>query len=126
LGRLNLAETQTLADRTNVDQALRRAKQDARQDSDKHIITVNSDSESSEEDDTIPPAFMAPKAYKLGKLTAKVSQTTDNDALSALVLEFIKVLKSNTSRTLTKDGFAFLDALNKQLEDPSVFVVPMR
>ncbi|KAJ3910615.1 kinase-like domain-containing protein [Lentinula edodes] len=125
LGRMNLGDNQTLADRTNVAQAVRQAKQDVGQDSDKRTITISSDSEG-QENDTVPPAFMAPKAYKLAKLTNRTSSATDNAALSELVLEFIKVMKSNTSRTLIKDGFAFLDALNKQLEDPSVFVVPMR
>ncbi|KAE9404021.1 CK1/CK1 protein kinase [Gymnopus androsaceus JB14] len=124
LGRLNLVETQTLADRTNVAQAVRKAKADTGKDSDKRIISVSSGSGS--ENDTVPPAFISPKAYKLSKLTAKASDATDNAALSNLVQEFINVMKSNTSRTLTKDGFAFLDALNKQLEDPSVFLAPMR
>ncbi|KAJ4482194.1 kinase-like domain-containing protein [Lentinula aciculospora] len=125
LGRMNLGDNQTLADRTNVAQAVRQAKQDVRRDSDKHTVTISSDSEG-QDNDTVPPPFVSPKAYKLAKLTVKVSSATDNVALSELVLEFIKVMQSNTSRTLIKDGFAFLDALNKQLEDPSVFIVPMR
>ncbi|KAJ4000384.1 kinase-like domain-containing protein [Lentinula boryana] len=124
LGRMNLGENQTLADRTNVAQAVRQAKQDMRRDSDMQTV-ISGDSES-QENDSVPPASMLPKAYKLAKLTIRVPSTTDNAALSELVLEFIKVMKSNTSRTLIKDGFAFLDALNKQLEDPSVFVLPMR
>lgn len=124
LGRMNLAETQTLADRTNVAQAVRKAKADAGKSSDKYVVSVSSLGR--EEDDTVPPPFISPKAYKLSKLTAKASSATDNVALAELVSEFIKVMKSNTSRALTKDGFAFLDALNKQLEDPSVFIVPMR
>jgi casein kinase 1 len=36
------------------------------------------------------------------------------------------LLQANSSRTLTKEGFAFLDALYKQLVDPSVFVLPLR
>ncbi|KAJ3716973.1 kinase-like domain-containing protein [Lentinula raphanica] len=125
LGRMNLGENQTLADRTNVAKAVRQAKQDARRDSDKHTV-ISSNADGQENDDSVPPAHMLPKAYKLAKLTIKVSSATDNAALSDLVLEFIKIMKSNTSRTLIKDGFSFLDALNKQLEDPSVFVLPMR
>lgn len=66
------------------------------------------------------------KAAHLSLLARKVPDTTDNAALSKLVLEFWQVLSSNRSRALTKEGFAFLDALYKQLTDPSVYVVPMR
>ncbi|KIK69595.1 hypothetical protein GYMLUDRAFT_33969 [Collybiopsis luxurians FD-317 M1] len=123
LGRLNLNEKQNLADRTNVDQAVRQAKQDARRDSERHVITVSSGTESA---DAAPLTSSTPKAQRLAKLATKAAAATDNTALSELVLEFIKVMKSNTSRTLTKDGFAFVDALHKQLADPSVFVQPMR
>ncbi|KAF4577125.1 hypothetical protein EYR36_005112 [Pleurotus pulmonarius] len=68
-----------------------------------------------------------PKAYRLDRLAAKLGSATDNARLAAIVLEFIQVLKGyNSSRALTKEGFAFLDALHKQLSDPSVFVLPMR
>lgn len=38
----------------------------------------------------------------------------------------MQVLQTHRSRTLTKEAFAFLDALYKQLADPSVYVRPMR
>ncbi|EEB92730.1 hypothetical protein MPER_08719, partial [Moniliophthora perniciosa FA553] len=79
-----------------------------------------------ESDDTVPPPFMTLKAYKLSKLTSKVSKAIDNCELAQRVHEFVAVMRSNTSRTLTKDGFGFLDALHKQLADPSVFIEPMR
>lgn len=66
------------------------------------------------------------KATQLGGLTRRVRDTTDNLALARVVREFRDVLESSRSRTLTKEGFAFLDALHKQLADPSVFVQPMR
>ncbi|KAF5389311.1 hypothetical protein D9757_003495 [Collybiopsis confluens] len=125
LGRLNLNDTQTLADRTNVAQAVRRAQKDVYRESDSDTVTITRSTDN-EEEDTAPPVHLTPKAHRLSKLAAQASSATDNMALCELVLEFIKVMKSNTSRTLTKDGFAFIDALYKQLEDPSVFIVPMR
>jgi hypothetical protein len=113
-----------------VDEAVRKAKDAAKDDSAKEdsqsveVIDITSDSE--EEDDTIPPPHLTPKAYKLTKLTKRASDAIDNTALSALVVEFVGILKSYSSRTLTKEGFAFIDTLYKQLTDPSVFVLPMR
>ncbi|KAI0685806.1 CK1/CK1 protein kinase [Cytidiella melzeri] len=66
------------------------------------------------------------KATQLTQLTRRIRDATDNVALARVVREFTEVLDSSRSRTLTKEGFAFLDALYKQLADPSVFVMPMR
>ncbi|KAJ6619462.1 kinase-like protein [Mycena sp. CBHHK59/15] len=128
LTNLDLRDTQVLGDRRTVDEAVRKAKDAAKDDSAKEqqsreVIDITSDSEG---DDTIPPPFLTPKAYKLSKLTRRASEATDNAALSKLVFEFIAILKSNSSRTLTKEGFAFIDTLYKQLADPSVFILPMR
>ncbi|KAJ7134548.1 kinase-like domain-containing protein [Mycena epipterygia] len=117
-----------LGDRETVDEAVRKAKDAAKDDSAKddqlrEVIDITSDSE---DDDTIPPPFLTPKAYKLTKLTKRASEASDNAGLSELVFEFVGILKSNSSRTLTKEGFAFIDTLYKQLADPSVFVLPMR
>jgi len=60
------------------------------------------------------------------RLSKSVTEATDNHALSSLVSEFAEVLRNTGSRTLTREGFSFLDALHKQLADPSVFVVPLR
>lgn len=67
-----------------------------------------------------------PKAAHLAKLRRTVSQVTNNEALAEVVDEFVQVLQTHRSRTLTKEAFAFLDALYKQLADPSVYVRPMR
>ncbi|TFK73561.1 kinase-like protein, partial [Pluteus cervinus] len=64
------------------------------------------------------------KATRLAKLTKQAPEATDNKLLSDLVQEFIAALQCNTSRTMTKEGFRFIDALHKQLADPSVFVAP--
>jgi hypothetical protein len=128
LGNLDLGDAQVLGDRETVDEAVRKAKDAAKEDSSKEnqshdVIEIDSDSEGIQ---TIPPPHLNPKAYKLSKLAKRASEASDNTVLSELVLEFIAILKSNSSRTLTKEGFTFLDTLYKQLADPSVFVVPMR
>ncbi|KAJ7640545.1 kinase-like protein [Mycena rosella] len=118
-----------LGDRETVDEAVRKAKDAAKDDSTKddnqsrEVIDITSDSEN---DTTIPPPFLTPKAYKLTKLTKRASEALDNAGLSELVFEFVRILQSNSSRTLTKEGFTFIDTLYKQLADPSVFVLPMR
>ncbi|KAF7365284.1 Dual specificity kinase 1 [Mycena venus] len=117
-----------LGDRETVHEAVRKAKDAAKDDSSKdsqsvEVIDITSDSE---DDDTIPPPHLTPKAYKLTKLTKRASEAADNLTLSVLVVEFVDLLKSYTSRTLTKEGFAFIDTLYKQLADPSVFVLPLR
>lgn len=127
LTNLNLGERQALADRTNVAAAVRLAKADAKNESGrqadpKDVITVSSGSESR----SIPPPFLTPKAHRLEKLCKRASEAVDNVALSSLVKEFIEVLQSNKSRTLTKEAFRFLDVLYKQLADPSVFIQPLR
>lgn len=47
-------------------------------------------------------------------------------ALSHAVIEFRRILEDTNSRNLTKEGFAVLDAIYKQLADPSVFIAPLR
>ncbi|KAG5642154.1 hypothetical protein DXG03_003558 [Asterophora parasitica] len=122
LTNLNLAkavdERQVLGERDNLDEAVRRARADLKGDrstATREVIDLSSDSEG-----------IVPKAQRLTRLAAKAAGATDNAALSRLVTEFIEVMKSNSGRTLTKEGFCFLDALYKQLADPSVFVTPMR
>ncbi|GLB38475.1 putative protein kinase [Lyophyllum shimeji] len=114
---------QVLGDRKNVEEAVRQARANLKDDSTatREVIEISSDSEGCSVD-----VVLVPKAKRLAKLTARASDATNNAALSSLVREFLEVMKCNSSRALTKDGFAFLDALYKQLEDPSVFVAPMR
>lgn len=63
------------------------------------------------------------KAAAMKRLTSSVSKAVDNVELGRLVGEFIQVLRSNSSKFMTKEGFAFLDSLESQLVDPDVFVV---
>lgn len=127
LKKLELVERPVLGDRKNIEEAVRKAQQDARNGEPsqktivKEVIEVNDS-----EDESIPPPFLTPKAHRLVKLTNKASEATNNAALSGLVREFIEVLQCNSSRTLTKEAFHFLDVLYKQLADPSVFVTPLR
>ena len=73
-----------------------------------------------------PAAHRHTKASQITKLTQAAGQAADNRALAQITADFVKVLQSSNSRTLTREGFAFLDALHKQLADPSVFIVPLR
>ncbi|KAF7299076.1 Dual specificity kinase 1 [Mycena indigotica] len=125
LTNLDLGEVR-IGDRAIVDEAVRRAKAAARDDSTKSLEVIDISSDSEEGDNTIPPPHLTPKAHKLMKLVKRAEDATDNSTLAQCVLEFVGILKSNSSRTLTKEGFAFIDTLCKQLSDPSVFMLPLR
>ncbi|KAH9179129.1 kinase-like domain-containing protein [Lactarius sanguifluus] len=86
-------------------------------------VVVISDGESSGE---YGPVHRHNKAARITKLTQAAGQAADNRVLARLTEDFVKVLRNSNSRTLTREGFAFLDALHKQLADPSVFIVPLR
>lgn len=121
LTKLDLAgDRPILGDVKNVQEAVRQARADLKDDSAKEVIEISSGSEGS--NDALPTN----KAYRLAKLTTRASEASNNAALGSLVKEFAEAMKCNSSRTLTRQGFAFLDALYKQLADPSVFVTPLR
>jgi hypothetical protein len=125
LKKLNFDGRQILGNKTNVDDVTRKAQEGAKKDNSiqKDIIEISSESEIN---DSMPPPCVLPKALRLTRLTAKASDATNNLALSDLVREFVEVLRSNSSKTLTKEASHFLDVLHKQLADPSVFVTPVR
>ncbi|KAG6850283.1 hypothetical protein H0H93_015540 [Arthromyces matolae] len=111
LTRLDLGQVgnkQVLADQTNLPAARSNPVS-------KEVIEISSGSEGGES-----------KASKLNRLTAKASSAADNASLSELVRQFIETMRCNSSRTLTKEAFLFLDALHKQLSDPSVFIARTR
>lgn len=118
LAKLNMGARQILGDRTNVEDVVKRSKPDAKLNSGQRSepITISSGFEPG-----LPLNFM-PKAYRLNQLAEQVSKAADNPAISQLVGQFIGVLKMNSSRTLTREAFHFLDKLYKQLDDPSVFI----
>lgn len=66
------------------------------------------------------------KAAILSELCDKVGKATNNVQLASLVKDFVIALQLNSSRTLTRQALAFLDVLQKQLVNPSVFVQPTR
>ncbi|KAI0317508.1 kinase-like domain-containing protein [Amylostereum chailletii] len=90
------------------------------------VIVVSSESEEDSLRRAAGPIARQTKAVALRRLTQAVGAAADNARLGALVAEFAGVLERTGSRTLTREGFGFLDALHKQLADPSVFIVPLR
>lgn len=122
LGKLRLEETpQVLGDRKQIANAVQQAREAVNQppSDDKDVIVISS----GDEDDSTKNV---PKARRIYLLRTKVSAATDNATLSKLVLEFVGVLEKTYSKSLTVEGFTFLDTLYKQLADPSVFVQPIR
>jgi len=88
-----------------------------------NVIVISSDSEA---DNHTSIRSHLPKATRLTMLTKRASNAIDNATLAALVKDFVDVMKMNSSRTFTKEAFGFLDILFKQLDDPSVFIIPKR
>ena len=124
LGRLRLEDSpKVLGDRTQIANAVQQARaavnKPSSDEADKDTIVISSE----DEDDSTKPI---PKARRIYLLRTKVSAATDNPTLSKLVVEFVEVLEKTYSKSLTVEGFAFLDSLYKQLADPSVFVQPIR
>jgi casein kinase 1 len=93
---------------------------------DADIIIVSDDEQQWGRDVPGPAEQRVTKAARITKLTQAAGQAIDNRVLAQITADFVKVLQSSNSRTLTREGFAFLDALHKQLADPSVFIVPLR
>ncbi|KIK85595.1 hypothetical protein PAXRUDRAFT_831959 [Paxillus rubicundulus Ve08.2h10] len=135
LAKLQLNNRPALVDQTNVPPVAQTGAQagklGARKDSE--VIEFSSDS-SVDHPAQEPPGKLPPrtpvrtkKATRLFVLRRAVLDAIDNATLSEVVAEFTTFLReTGSSKTLTKEGFAFLDALYKQLGDPSVFVQPMR
>ncbi|EIN12763.1 CK1/CK1 protein kinase [Punctularia strigosozonata HHB-11173 SS5] len=112
----------------NVQEAVDRAKDEIKKpskDSSENIITSGDSSDNDKVLDRPQDPIRLPKAAQLRKIAVDITKTVDNHAMSKIVIDYVRVLKAaNSSRTLTKDGFAVLDALYKQLADPSVYVLP--
>jgi hypothetical protein len=90
------------------------------------VIIISDDEQRWQRDVPGPGEQRVTKAARIAKLTQAAGQAADNRVLAQITTDFVKVLQSSNSRTLTREGFAFLDALHKQLADPSVFIVPLR
>ncbi|KAL6302009.1 CK1/CK1 protein kinase [Sparassis latifolia] len=127
MANVHLGERQVLGDRSEVANRVRVTNANAPAAPTGYaddVIVISSDDENAP--GKAPAAVRLPKAMHLAKLAQAVPDATDNVALARVVLEFIQVLQENRSRTLTKEGFAVLDALYKQMADPSVYVQPLR
>lgn len=126
LADLQLTEPrQILGERANVNnvpQAAQPKKTKSRKPTGDSIVIISTDGEN----ETAPKSARLTKAEQLTLLTSTVQDATDNTMLSSIVRHFAQVLETSKSKSLTKEGFAFLDALYKQLADPSVYVLPMR
>lgn len=132
LANLKLDDRPVLGERKNINNAIQQAKADAKKPA-TDVIVVSDDTSHPSSAQVAKPVHppspvkaRIPKAAQLNKFTAATTAATDNEALSRVVAEFAEFLKSNRSKTLTKEGFAFLDALYKQLADPSVYIIPLR
>jgi casein kinase 1 len=109
----------------NVQEAVDRARAEIRKpskDDSEAVIVSGSSAENDKVLDRPQDPARLPKAAQLQNLVKDVARTVDNVALSKIVSDYCRILRAHNSRTLTKDGFAVLDALYKQLSDPSVFV----
>ena len=131
LAQLKLAEPrQILGERANANnvpktgQAAQLKKVKTTSSKDASVIVISSDGEGS----TAPKAAAVrlTKAVQLAQLTTVAQDAIDNVMLARAVRQFVDVLETSKSKSLTKEGFAFLDALYKQLADPSVYIVPVR
>jgi casein kinase 1 len=71
--------------------------------------------------DALPvlPRLVLQKGQQLEQLAKSTRAATTNKELSKYVSDFIQVMQSNSGRTLTRPAFQFLDALYKQLDNPS-------
>jgi casein kinase 1 len=127
LANLKLDDRPVLGDRMNINNAVQQAKMDAKKPAAAFIV-ISDDTDGGKVKNHAPSPVVArmPKAAQLNKLTSAVNAASDNNAIAQVVLDFVVFLQSNRSRTLTKEGFGFLDALYKQLADPSVFILPLR
>ncbi|KAG9315662.1 kinase-like domain-containing protein [Chiua virens] len=134
LAKLELNRRPALADQTNAPAPAKvEAKpNDAKEDDSAIDLTLDSTQGRRTPDQ---PKNMAPrtpvrikKSERLYKLRMELVKSTDNAAISKIVTEFSTVLKEiGTSKTLTIEGFCFLDALHKQLNGPTAGLgQPMR
>jgi casein kinase 1 len=127
LANLKLDDRPVLGDRKNIINAVQQAKTDGKKPV-TEVIVISDETDDGKPQIHPPSPVVArlPKAIQLNKLTTAAYAARDNNTLSQVVLDFVACLQSNRSRTLTKEGFAFLDALHRQLGDPSTFAVPLR
>lgn len=123
LATLHVTPRPVLGERTNVLEAEKKTKASLVKSAER----VGKNGSKRDAEGSTPAGRAAKsKAVLLADLSSRAAKATDNEALSSLVQEYVKVLQMNSSRTLTKEASRFLDTLYKQLDDPSVFVQPTR
>ncbi|KAG6377219.1 kinase-like domain-containing protein [Boletus reticuloceps] len=130
LAKLQLNHRPALADQTNTPTpgAQVAKPNDAEEEDDVIDLTGDSTQTREKPKNSGPHTPVRIKKFeRLWQLRVAVSKSTDNAALSKIVADFATVLKeTGTSKTLTIEGFSFLDALRKRLGDPAAFMQPMR
>ena len=131
LAKLQLNQRPPLADQTNKRTTGPQAAKpnDGKEDDDVIDLTGDSTGSRLTSDNGLLPRtpVRIKKSERLYNLRMALSKSKDNAAISEIVSEFAMVLKeTGTSKTLTIEGFSFLDALYKQLGDPAALVQPMR
>jgi len=92
----------------------------------REVIVVSSGDESNTPPDKVKSGTRWSKAAALMKLASRVPKALHNSELADLVHEFLAILQSSRSKTVTREAFSFLEALQKQLRDPSIFIVNSR
>lgn len=113
----NSGDRPVLGDRKNIQNAINSQRQTI-------VITDSTDASGGGRDEARQVAVQ--KGQQLFRLKRQVQSAIDNEAIAAAVKEFVDLLNGKRSKVCTKEGFAFLDALCKQLGDPSVFLAPLR
>ncbi|KAI9462249.1 kinase-like domain-containing protein [Boletus coccyginus] len=133
LAKLQLNNRPALADQTNTPTpgAHVAKPKDASEEGDVIDLTVESSRGRQTPKQSKNPSPRTPvrikKSERLWQLRLAVPKSKDNAALSRIVTEFATVLReTGTSKTITIEGFSFLDGLYKQLGDPAAPVQPMR
>lgn len=125
IAKLDLGSRPVLVNNTNIVNAAVRETQEVKKiesDIKKEVIEISD----AGPEPSLPPRFALQKARQLELLAKKTGAATTNEDLSKHVLDFIRVMQSNSGRTLTRPAFQFLDMLYKQLDDPSVFIQPAK
>jgi casein kinase 1 len=146
LAKMGIQERTVLGDKKNIEHAIQAAKQlapvvkiplkplaapafgvmpppGAKRNNSLDVIVISDDEDSQERaQHPAPMQARVTKANEIVRLTRAASNATDNGELAAVVFEFVRVLKDGRGKTLTREGFRFLDVLHKQLADPSVFI----
>lgn len=133
LANMEVADRPVLGDKNNIANAIEQARDKQGLTLGKPTVpnqvfdsSVAKESGKSDEQNFPTTPVRLPKAAQLRRLSKRASEATENATLGAVVRDLADVLRISRSKALTKDGFAVLDRIQKQLVDPSVYVGPLR